>query len=187
MASEAVDDRKWYAVHTRARHEKQVAQRIAAQQLETYLPVHRGRHLWKNGVYADVEIPLFPCYLFAKASLHEQLLVLRVPGVLGLVASSSRPTAIREIEMQMLRIAIEQLQAEPHQYMNVGDVVRIISGPLAGLEGILTRRKNQYRVVLSVEAIVRSIVVEVSEHDIEPCKTRTACMEATRLGYGLPI
>jgi transcription antitermination factor NusG len=186
MANEALHERKWYAVHTRARHEKQVAQRIAAQQLEAYLPVHRGRHLWKNGVYADVEMPLFPCYLFTKTSIHEQLLVLRVPGVLGLVASSSRPTAIPETEMHMLRIAIEQLQAEPHPYLNVGDGVRVISGPLTGLEGILTRRKNQYRVVLSVQAIVRSIVVEVSEHDIEPCKGGTACMEATRSGYGLP-
>ncbi len=68
----------------------------------------------------------------------------------------------------MLRVATESLKAEPHPYLNSGDAVCIVAGPLAGMEGILTRRKQEYRVVLSIEAIMRSIVVEVSEFDIEP-------------------
>ncbi len=162
--------KQWYALQTRSRHEKQVAQRIAAQSLEAFLPVHCSRHLWKNGVHANVELPLFPCYLFAKASVYDRLRLLRLPGVLGFAASSAHPTPIADADMQLLRAATEQLRAEPHPYLAAGDWVRIVAGPLAGMEGVLTRKKNEYRVVLSIEAIMRSMVVEVSEFDIQPCK-----------------
>jgi transcription antitermination factor NusG len=158
----------WYALHTRSRHEKRVAERLSSQALETFLPVHRSRNTWKNGVHADVDLPLFPCYLFARASIHERVRLLQHPGVLGFAASSSRPTVIPDEEISVLRIATESLRAEPHPYLNSGDAVRIVAGPLAGMEGILTRRKREYRVVLSIDAIMRSIVVEVSEFDIEP-------------------
>jgi transcription termination/antitermination protein NusG len=162
--------KQWYALQTRSRHEKQVAQRIVAQSLEAFLPVHCSTHLWKNGVRATVEMPLFPGYLFAKASMYDRTRLLRVSGVLGMASSSSHPTAIPETDIKMLRTVTEQLSAEPHPYLAIGDAVRIVSGPLAGMEGTLTRKKNQYRVVLSIEAIMRSITVEVSEYDIEPYK-----------------
>jgi transcription antitermination factor NusG len=172
VAGEAT--KQWYALQTRSRHEKQVAQRIEAQSLEAFLPVHCSRHRWKNGVHADVELPLFPCYLFAKASIYDRLRLLRVPGVLGFAASTSNPTAIAESDMALLRTATEQLRAEPHPYLVAGDWVRIIAGPLAGMEGVLTRKKHEYRVVLSIETIMRSIVVEVSEFEIEPYKRSSA-------------
>jgi transcription antitermination factor NusG len=158
----------WYALHTRSRHEKRVAERLGLQSLETFLPVHRARHIWKNGVHAEVDLPLFPCYLFARASIHNRIRLLQQPGVLGFAASTSRPTVIPNEEISVLRAATESLKAEPHPYLNTGDAVRIVAGPLAGMEGILTRRKQEYRVVLSIEAIMRSIVVEVSEFEIEP-------------------
>src|SRR5271170_3445435 len=158
----------WYALHTRSRHEKRVAERLASEAYETFLPVHRTRHIWKNGVRAEVDLPLFPCYLFARTSIHNRIRLLQLPGVLGFAASSSRPTVIPDEEISVLRVAIEDLRAEPHPFLNNGDAVRIVSGPLAGMEGILTRRKHEYRVVLSIEAIMRSIVVEVSEFEIEP-------------------
>jgi transcription antitermination factor NusG len=158
----------WYALHIRSRHEKRVAERLGSQALETFLPLHRGRHRWKNGVHADVDLPLFPCYLFARVSTYDRIRVLQSPGVLGFAASSTRPTVIPDEEISILRTATEKLRAEPHPYLNSGDAVRIVAGPLAGMTGILTRRKQEYRVVLSIEAIMRSIVVEVSEFDIEP-------------------
>jgi transcription antitermination factor NusG len=168
MATE--DPRQWYALQTRSRHEKQVALRIAAQSLETFLPVHCSRHIWKNGVHAHVELPLFPGYLFARANKYDRHTILRLPGVVGFAASSSHPTAIAAPDMEMLRMATEQLRAEPHPYLAIGDWVRIVAGPLAGMEGVLARRKQEYRVVLSIEAIMRSIAVEVSEFDIQPSK-----------------
>jgi transcription antitermination factor NusG len=162
----------WYALHIRSRHEKRVAERLASQSLEIFLPLHRCRHTWKNGVHADVDLPLFPCYLFARTSIHDRIRLLQHPGVLGFAASSARPTVIPDEEISVLRTATDSLKAEPHPYLNNGDAVRIVSGPLTGMTGILTRRKQEYRVVLSIEAIMRSIVVEVSEFDIEPEKKR---------------
>ena len=158
----------WYALHLRARHEKRVAERLGSQSLETFLPLHRSRHTWRNGVHVDVDLPLFPCYLFARATIYDRLRLLQHPGVLGFAATSARPTIISDEEISVLRTATESLRAEPHPYLNNGDPVRIVAGPLAGMTGILTRRKQEYRVVLSIEAIMRSIVVEVSEFDIEP-------------------
>jgi transcription antitermination factor NusG len=158
----------WYALHVRSRHEKRVAERLVSQSLETFLPLHRSRHTWKNGIHVDVDLPLFPCYLFARASIYDRIRLLQHPGVLGFAASSAKPTVIPDREISLLQTATESLKAQPHPYLNNGDAVRIVCGPLAGMTGILTRRKQDYRVVLSIEAIMRSIVVEVSEFDIEP-------------------
>jgi transcription antitermination factor NusG len=158
----------WYALHIRSRHEKRVAERLHSQSLETFLPLHRNRHTWKNGVHVDVDLPLFPCYLFARASIYDRNHLLQHSGVLGFAASSAKPTVIPDEEISVLRTVTESLRAKPHPYLNNGDAVRIVAGPLAGMTGILTRRKHEYRVVLSIEAIMRSIVVEVSEFDIEP-------------------
>jgi transcription antitermination factor NusG len=179
----------WYALHIRSRHEKRVAERLGSQSLETFLPVHRSRHTWKNGVHVDVDLPLFPCYLFARATIHDRIRLLQHPGVLGFAASSTKPTVIPDEEISVLRTATESLKAEPHPYLNNGDAVRIVAGPLVGMTGILTRRKQEYRVVLSIEAIMRSIVVEVSEFDIEPQgkkrgPVRTQYMRVSQGGVG---
>jgi transcription antitermination factor NusG len=155
-------------VHTRANHEKSVEQRLKLKFLPTFLPVHRCRHRWKNGVNADLELPLFPGYLFARASAYERVSIVQLPGVVGLAASSSHPTRIPDEEIDFLRTAIGELSAVPHPYLNTGEKVRIVAGPLAGMEGILTRRKQPLRVVITIELIMRSLVVEVSECDLEP-------------------
>ena len=159
---------QWYAIHTRSRHEKTIAARLDSQSTEVFLPLHRTRNTWKNGVHAEVDLPLFPCYLFARIGIHDRLRLLQTPGVLGFAATSAHPTAIPNEEIALLRTATQKLAAEPHPYLNCGDRVRIVAGLLAGRGGILTRRKHEYRVVLSIEAIMRSVVVEVSEFDIEP-------------------
>ncbi|HEY4378859.1 MAG TPA: UpxY family transcription antiterminator [Acidobacteriaceae bacterium] len=162
----------WYAIHTRSRHEKSIAARLNSQATEIFLPLHRSRSTWKNGVHAEVDLPLFPCYLFARFDLQDRLRLLQTPGVLGFAATSTRPLPIPNEEIAFLRTATEKLEAEPHPYLNCGDRVRIVSGPLAGMEGILTRRKQACRVVVSVDAIMRSISVEVSEFDIEPMENQ---------------
>jgi transcription antitermination factor NusG len=158
----------WYAVQTRPRHEKRVAEQLRSMVMEAFLPVHRCRHRWKNGVLADVEFPLFPGYLFARAPLSERIRLLQLPGIVGLAASTSHPTAIPDQEIEMLRQLTDVFRAEPHPFLNIGDGVRVVAGPLTGLEGILTRRKQEFRLVLSVQIIMRSVAIEVSEFDIEP-------------------
>ena len=160
--------RRWYAVQTRPHHEKRVEERINLKSLPTFLPVHRCRHRWKNGVNADLELPLFPGYLFAHVSDYDRLSVMQVPGVLGLAISSSHPTSIPVEEIEVLRTAVDRLGAMPHPYLKTGERVRIVAGPLAGMDGILTRRKQELRVVITIDLIMRSLVVEVSEPDLQP-------------------
>jgi transcription antitermination factor NusG len=158
---------QWYAIQTRARHEKRVAEQMRAKSWEAYLPVHRCRHRWKNGVLAELELPLFPCYLFARAPAHDRLRLLQLPGIVGIAASTAHPTAIPDQDIEALRIVTSTTEAQPHPFLAVGDRVRIVAGPLIGMEGILTRHKQLCRLVLTIETIMRSVAVEVSEFDVE--------------------
>lgn len=164
---------KWYALHTRPRHEKKVAEQIRDKSLESFLPLHRCRHRWKNGVTADVELPLFPGYVFARATLFDRLPLVQLPGVLGIAISSVNPTSIPEADIAMLRSAVDCMRAEPHPYLAAGGQVRIVAGPLAGMTGVLTRWKGECRVVLSIDIVMQAISVEVSEFDVVPVSMRS--------------
>ncbi len=171
--SDSIADLKWFAVQTRHHHEKRVAERLQAVETETFLPVHCSVHRWKNGVRAQVETPLFPSYLFARFRSTERMQVLRDPGVLSLAASSSAPTPISDDEILFLRQVAEKVKVEPHPFLAIGERVRIMVGPLTGLEGFLVRKKQELRVVVSVQAIMRSVAIEISEFDIAPVRSHS--------------
>ena len=162
------DTQQWYAIQTRSHHEKKVVEQLGARSIESFLPIHRCRRRWRNGVLADLEVPLFPGYLFARPAVGERMLLLQLPGIIGIAASSAHPTPVPDDDIDMLRRIVGSLGVEPHPFLSIGDRVRIVAGPLAGWEGILTRRKQELRLVLSIQIIMRSISVEVSEFDIEP-------------------
>jgi transcription antitermination factor NusG len=119
---------------------------------------------------------LFPGYLFARTPITERIQLLQLPSIVGIAASTARPTAVPEDDIEALRKITGSSGVEPHPFLNVGDRVRIVAGPLAGFEGILTRRKLALRVILSIQIIMRSIAVEVSEFDIEPVGHRPRLM-----------
>jgi transcription antitermination factor NusG len=161
---------EWYAVQTRSRHEKRVAEELRARAVEEFLPLHRTRRRWKNGVLADVEWPLFPCYLFVRIPLSERARILQLPGVLGFAVNSAHPTVLADHDIEALKAMALICRAEPHPFLKAKDHVRIVAGPLAGMEGVLLRRANELRVVLSLDFIMRSVAVEVSELDIQPMR-----------------
>jgi transcription antitermination factor NusG len=99
--------------------------------------------------------------------------LLGLPGVIGFAVNSSHPTALPQAEIEALRALSVLCHAEPHPFLKAGDRVRLVAGPLAGMEGILTRRRQELRVVLSLDFIMRSVAVEVSEFDIEPVVSRS--------------
>lgn len=116
----------------------------------------------------QLQMPLFPGYLFVHLALRDRLKVLQVPGVARFVGFDGRPTPLPGGEIETLRDRLgRHVLAEPHPYLTVGRRVRLKSGPLAGCEGVLIRRKGAYRVVLSIEMIMRSVVVDVDLADIE--------------------
>ena len=160
-------ERRWYAAYTCAKHEKRVAEQLTQRSLENFLPQYGSVRRWKDR-RVKLQLPLFPGYVFVRLALRERLRVLETPSVVRLVGFNGQPTALPDKEIEALRAcAAAQLQAEPHSYLTAGRRVRIKSGPLAELEGVLVRRKNAIRVVLSLDLIAQSAAVEVDAEDIE--------------------
>jgi transcriptional antiterminator NusG len=158
----------WYAAYTYAQHEKRVAEQLAQRDVEHLLPLYAAMHRWKDR-RVRVESPLFPGYVFVRLVLQDRLRVLQVPGVVRLVGFGGLPSALPDDQIEILRSGLaDQLHAEPHPFLVVGRRVRIVRGPLAGLEGILRRKKNSLRFVLSVELIQRSVAVDVDAADVQP-------------------
>ncbi|HEY6769248.1 MAG TPA: UpxY family transcription antiterminator [Candidatus Sulfotelmatobacter sp.] len=159
----------WYAVQTRPRHEKIVAQRLKDRGLTTFLPLVTEVRRWSDRK-KSVEVPLFGCYVFARFSPHrnERLQVLRVDGVLGLVGSRGEGAAIPESEIASVRAVVEgSLSWSSHSFLEIGQPVRIRSGALDGLEGILIGRNGDRTLVISVKAIQRSLAVRVEGYRVE--------------------
>jgi len=158
----------WYAVYTRAQHEKRVAQQFELGRLESYLPLYERQSRWQDRT-VRLQLPLFPGYVFVRVALKEQLAILRIPGVVRLVGFNNIPAPLPEGQIDALRRVLSKgLCAEPCPFLKAGRRVRVRCGPLAGFEGILVRRKANYRVVVSVDLITRSIIVDVDGADLEP-------------------
>lgn len=158
----------WYAVHTRSRHEKSASEQLLSREIETFLPLYRATHRWRNGDH-DVRIPLFPGYTFVRIAISDHLRVLKVTGVVRLVGFDGTPAPLEDQEIEGLRRALTSgVKAAPHPYLTVGRRVRITAGPLVGHEGILVRKKGVLRVVISIALIQRSILVDLDARELEP-------------------
>lgn len=159
---------QWFVAYTVTRHEKAVADHFSQRTIESFLPSYKSPRMWKNGCKVNVELPLFPSYIFVRISREQRVRVLEVPGVLSLVCSGGKPVPLPELEIEALRSAVPALSCEPHPYLVVGERVRVKSGPLMGMEGVLLRKKNYFRIVLSLHLITQSVAVEVDADNVEP-------------------
>lgn len=157
----------WYALYTVARHEKRVADQINQQGISCFLPLYRSVRRWKDR-RKELALVLFPSYVFVRMTLQHRLRVLQLPGAVRLVTFNGQPAPLPELEIQHLQNQLLRCgNIEPHPYLSIGHRVRVRSGPLKGLEGIILRSKDRCRVVLSIHLIMRSVAVEVDESDVE--------------------
>ena len=159
----------WFAVYTLSCREKQVSRHMELHAIEHFLPVTKTRRRWKNGCTVLVEEPLFPGYLFVRIEGSARPRVLAVPGVHSIVGTGKHPVPLPNFEIETLRRSVDVLKIEPHPYLNVGERATILRGPLAGMTGIVVRKKNGLRFVLSLDLIMKSVAVEVDAADLEPC------------------
>jgi len=161
----------WYAVYTRSRHEKQVEAFLRRQNLETYLPLRRAWSTRKDR-RLTIALPALPGYLFVRCILYAETraLIKRANGVLRLVESVGRPAVIPDRQIESLKIALDHaFNSEGHPYLNVGDRVRVVRGPMAGAEGFLTRvDENRHRLVISIDYVNQALSVDIDARDIEP-------------------
>lgn len=158
----------WLAVYTRHQHEKAVAGMLSAKGFEVFLPLYESRRHWTDREQT-IEMPLFPCYVFLRGEDGRRLQIVTTPGVHMILRNGGQLATVREDEIAAIRRAVEgPLQVEPHPYLHCGERVRVRRGTLAGIEGILVRRKNQLRLVLSVDVLTQSVGVELDAADVEP-------------------
>lgn len=160
--------KKWFAVFTTPRHEKRIEEHFQLRQIESFLPLLQKKRQWRDGSKGMLQLPLFPNYIFARLEYGERVRVLEVPGVLSIVGRGREGSAVPDRYIHSLRGALQQGIIEPHPYLTAGTKVRIRSGPMEGMEGVLLRKKNSVHVVITIEMIMRCVMVELRVDEIEP-------------------
>ena len=167
MNHRALSAEAWYALRTKARHEKVVRQRLDRNRIEALLPTVLSTHQW-NDRLAPVEMPLFPGYCFARFSLRDRIAVLNIPGVVQLVGGSV-PVPVDEQEIRAITTLLHsRISVEPHRYLIEGMKVKVARGPLRGTVGILLQQRNACRLVIGMQLIHQAVSVHLAPEDVEP-------------------
>ncbi len=160
------DRARWYAAYTIPRHEKAVARYLASRDVENFLAVYESARNW-NGRRVKVQLPLFPGYVFVRMHAADRMRVLEAPGVLCIVGSRGQLANLADEEVDAIRQVMLNRKSYPHPFLTSGKRVRIASGPLRGLEGVVRKQTRQLRMVVTVESIMRSFEVELEAADLE--------------------
>jgi len=166
-AREAV---RWYALHTRARHERVVETRLREQGMETFLPTAQEVHKWSDRK-KKVEVPLFSCYVFMRCVLdaNHRTMVHRVDSVLGLVGVRGAGLAIPDEQIEAIRTVLSQATPwRAHPFLKAGQRVRVRGGALDGVEGVFLSENGDHSLIISVDAIQRSMAVRIDGYGVEP-------------------
>ena len=161
---------KWYAVKTRSNYEQRVTQDLTVRGIACYLPTFRELHHWKDREKV-VDVPVFRSYVFAdfEDTAANRLGILRSDGVVSILGTAGTPTPIPDQEIEAVRCMLSKSSGRclAHPLFREGAWVRVKRGALRGLEGTLTRMKNQTRLMVCVTLLSQSISAEVSVSDLE--------------------
>ena len=158
---------RWYVLSVRSHQENRVTKHLTGRGVEHYLPCYSSLRNWKDR-RVTLQMPLFPGYVFVRLALLERMKVLTVPQVVSLVKVGSGPAEMSAQEIDSIRRGVEYAKAEPHEYLKEGRQVEIISGVMAGMQGVLVRWKNCTRVVVCLDSIARAFVLEVDAACVKP-------------------
>ena len=151
----------WYALTVKPRHERAAGRNLRERGLEGFSPVYRARRRWSDRI-KDLELDLFPGYIFCRFTYAQRLTVLNTPSVTSIVGFGKDPAPVRDDEIAAIQaIEASGLPARPWPYLRAGQEVRIEHGCLAGLVGTLARERDSCRVVVNVELLQRSVAVEI--------------------------
>ena len=162
------DKYPWFALRIKSRFEKTTSTVLRSKGFEDFSPLYLSRRKWSDRV-KEVELPLFPGYLFCRFNPLDRFPILSTPGVLSVVGIGKVPQLVEEHEIEQIQsILASGMQTQPWPFLTVGQKVRISSGSLVGLEGLLVNIKNSFRLVVSVTLLQRSVAVEIDRESVEP-------------------
>ena len=157
----------WYALSTRARHEKKVHNQLLQKGIMSYLPLQTFYRRWSDR-YKEVQEPLFSCYIFVKIALKDRVTVLQTDGAVRLVSFNSIPATIPEDQIIAIKTLLENnFQIEKVDYLTPGQKIEVIQGPLKGIKGVLAEVKNSHRLVLRIDSIMQAISIDIDYRDIK--------------------
>jgi transcription antitermination factor NusG len=166
------EDSAWWVLYTRHQHEKTVAEMLSEKGFEVFLPLYESIRRWKDRKKL-LNLPLFPCYVFVQGGIDRRLQVVTTPGIYTILFHGERVAIVPEAEIQAIRRVVEgKFRVEPHPFLKCGERVRVTRGSLEGVEGILVRKKNLCRLVISVDMMAQSVAVEIDATDVEPVIAR---------------
>lgn len=185
-AATTTEHSPWWALYTRHQHEKHVAETLQSKGYEVFLPLYDSVRRWKDRRKL-LSLPLFPGYVFVRGSHQRRLGIVTTPGVHMILSRGDDAAAIPEDEIQAIRRSLQgKFAVEPHPYLRCGDRVRVTRGALEGIEGILIRKKNIFRLVLSVEMLAQSVSMEINATDIELVSPAARASGAAQLEHARP-
>ena len=169
---------QWYALQLKTRFERVVAAHLRGKGYEEYLPTYRSRRRWSDRV-KEVELPLFPGYIFCKFDVTDRLPLMVVPGVISVVRFGGVPMPIPEQEIAAVqRVVNSGMPYGPWPEVCVGEAVHVTHGPLRGLEGVVLQVKKSYHLVISVNLLQRCVSVEIDRDSVTPIKEARAAVVA---------
>jgi transcription antitermination factor NusG len=162
---------RWYAIYTYPRHEKAVKEQLESKSVETFLPVSVSENRWKDRK-VKIQNPLFPGYVFTRISLKDRSKVFALPGVIRMLSFNGAPAPIDDGEIEAVKLCLDRgATFERCALLEVGDRVRVKAGLLEGLEGFISRCKNERRLIVPISLLNQSVAVEVDLHLLEPLGT----------------
>jgi transcription antitermination factor NusG len=151
----------WFALQVRSRFEAKTSTTLTSMGYECFLPQYRVVRRWSDRL-KELELPLFPGYLFCRFDVHRRLPILMTAGVVGVVGIARQPVPVDETEIERIQTAISFGQnVQPWPYLQIGQRVTVHWGPLTGIEGVLMQARGKWRVVISVSLLQRSVALEV--------------------------
>lgn len=154
---------RWFAVQVRPRHEFVAAQLLRRKGYEEFLPRYRCLRRWSDRI-KKVEEPLFRGYVFCRFDAQIRSPLIATPGVIGIVGSRNGPTPIPEQEIESIRrLVMLGLDLQPCSYTSIGDRLQINNGPLAGIEGVVIEIRNRRQLILSIDLVRASVIVDIHQ------------------------
>jgi transcription antitermination factor NusG len=156
----------WFALQTRPRNERQVELSLTHKGYECLLPMYRQKRRWSDRV-VEVELPLFPMYVFCRFSTFALGKAISTPGVTRVVGFGGRPAEVDVNEIEALQLLGQSgLLREPWAYIPDGTSVQVETGPLTGAQGFLYFGENERRLVISVTLLQRAVAVQLDENTL---------------------
>lgn len=166
-SNQSTEHRLWLAAYTRSQHEVKVARHLQSKAIAFLLPTYTRTSQWSDRLRKS-EAPLFPGYVFVNVSEEERVRVLQTIGVVNFVSASGHPSSLSESDVALLKECVARPEKfQPHEFLHIGQRVRVRCGPFAGLEGVLTGKKNSSRLVVTLEQIMRSVAVDLDGATVE--------------------